>query len=143
MPTTHTIRIADGDDEVSRCYPVMRNLRPHVPEGEFLGRVRRQQGGGYVLAYLEDSGNVTCVAGFRVVENLMSGRMLYVDDLVTLDGVRSRGYGKQMFDWLVARARSEGCAYLELDSGVHRFDAHRFYATNRMMISAHHFALKL
>src|SRR6185295_9897005 len=138
-----TIRIAESDDEISRCFAVMRQLRPHVREEDFLSKVRQQQRGGYLLAYLEDGDQVMSVAGFRVVENLVSGKMLYVDDLVTLEANRSSGYGKQLFDWLVEQARQRGCAHLELDSGVQRFDAHRFYLTNRMIISAHHFVLEL
>jgi hypothetical protein len=48
-----------------------------------------------------------------------------------------------LFDWLVAQAREHGCARLELDSGVQRFRAHRFYLMKRMEISSHHFMLKL
>jgi hypothetical protein len=48
-----------------------------------------------------------------------------------------------MLDWLIERARGEGCQSFELDSGVQRFDAHRFYLSNRMIISSHHFRLKL
>jgi hypothetical protein len=32
---------------------------------------------------------------------------------------------------------------LDLDSGVHRHDAHRFYLRERMLISAHHFTKPL
>jgi hypothetical protein len=32
---------------------------------------------------------------------------------------------------------------VELDSAVQRFDAHPFYLTNRMIISSHHFRLKV
>ncbi|MGZ5023946.1 MAG: GNAT family N-acetyltransferase, partial [Chthoniobacterales bacterium] len=32
---------------------------------------------------------------------------------------------------------------LTLDSGVQRFDAHRFYLMKRMKISSHHFVLDL
>jgi GNAT superfamily N-acetyltransferase len=138
-----SIRIAESDEHISRCFPVMRQLRPHVPEAGFVNTVRQQNRSGYVLAYLEEDGTVMSVAGFRVIGNLVSGRMLYVDDLVTLEEHRSRSHGKAMFDWLVQRARGEGCNYLELDSGVQRFQAHRFYLTNRMIISAHHFVLKL
>ena len=56
---------------------------------------------------------------------------------------RSLGLGSALFDWLVAEARAEGCAKLELDSGVQRFDAHRFYLAKRMIISSHHFSLDL
>jgi GNAT superfamily N-acetyltransferase len=68
---------------------------------------------------------------------------MYVDDLVSKEGERSKGYGGQLFDWLVEYARSEGCDQFHLDSGVQRFAAHRFYLTKRMSIEAHHFGLKL
>lgn len=138
-----SMQIAESEEQISRCFPVMRQLRPHVLEADFVAKVREQQRGGYVLAYLEESGKVFSVAGYRLIENLVSDKLLYVDDLVTLEGHRSHGYGKTIFDWLVQRARQEGCSYLELDSGVQRFHAHRFYLANRMIISAHHFRLKL
>ena len=53
------------------------------------------------------------------------------------------GYGKTLLDLLTERAREADCQALELDSGVQRFDAHRFYLTNRMIISSHHFRLSL
>lgn len=143
MSPTSAVRLATSDDEIARCFPVMRELRPHLVEAEFVPTVRRQQAGGYALAYLEESAEIRALAGFRILENLVSGRLLYVDDLVTAASERSRGHGKVLLDWLAERARSEGCRYLELDSGVQRFHAHRFYMTNRMIISAHHFVLQL
>ena len=134
---------AESDAEISRCYPVMQQLRSHVAAADFVAIVRRQMDGGYRLACLEEAGGVQAVSGFRVIENLVGGRVLYVDDLVTDAAARSRGHGKHLFDWLVARARAEACAFLEPDSGVQRFDAHRFYFVNRMVISSHHFRLPL
>ena len=66
-----------------------------------------------------------------------------VDDLVTLAEGRSRGYGKKMLDWLIAESRARDCDEFHLDSGVQRFGAHRFYLTQRMDITSHHFALRL
>lgn len=137
------IRVAETDEEIAGCFRVMAELRPHVGEGEFVGRVQRQRSAGYELVFLEDGGEVRAVAGFRISECLATGRQLYVDDLVTKGGARSRGYGRGLFDWLVARAREGGCAELHLDSAVHRFGAHRFYLLKRMDIVAHHFGLKL
>ncbi len=86
---------------------------------------------------------VRAVAGFRVSEKLSAGRFLYVDDLATRAGDQSKGYGGQLFDWLVNHARTAGCAQLQLDSGVWRHGAHRFYLGKRMDITCHHFDLKL
>lgn len=137
------IALAVEDEEIRSCYPVMAVLRPHVSAEEFVPRVRRQmEVAGYKLAYLAD-GEVKAVAGFRVSECLAWGKFVYVDDLVSGEGERSKGYGGQLFDWLVEFARGEGCDQFHLDSGVHRFAAHRFYLIKRMFIEAHHFGLKL
>jgi len=139
----YSIRIAESDDEIARCFAVMQQLRTHLVEGEFVPTVRRQQINGYRLVYLEERGQVRSVAGYRLIENLANGRILYVDDLVTDAACRSQGYGKALLAWLVQRAREHGCRTLELDSGVQRFDAHRFYLANGMVISSYHFRLKL
>ena len=137
------VRVAGTDAEVERCYPVLAQLRPHVKAEEFLERIRRQMAPGYRIAYIEVDGEVAAVAGFRLCENLFVGRFLYVDDLVTEEGRRSHGLGKQLLDWLVAYGRHNGCTSMELDSGVQRFDAHRFYLRERMKIRSHHFSLPL
>ena len=137
------IALAVEDEEIRSCYPVMAELRPHVSAEEFVPRVRRQmEAAGYRLAYLSDGG-VKAVAGFRVSECLAWGKFVYVDDLVSKEGERSKGYGGRLFDWLVEYARGEGCDEFHLDSGVQRFGAHRFYLNRRMEIQAHHFGLKL
>jgi GNAT superfamily N-acetyltransferase len=137
------IATAESDETIARCFRVMAQLRPHLIENEFVPRVRRQQAGGYVLVYVEDGGDVLAVAGFRLIENLIGTRILYVDDLVTAEGRRSHGHGAALLEWMGARARAEGCTHLELDCGVQRFDAHRFYLQNRMLITAHHLSLRL
>ena len=137
------ISLAVDDEEIRACHPVMAELRPHVGAEEFVPRVRRQmEVAGYGLAYLTD-GEVKAVAGFRVSECLAWGKFLYVDDLVSKEGERSKGYGGELFDWLVGYAREQGCDQFHLDSGVQRFAAHRFYLIKRMAIEAHHFGLKL
>jgi GNAT superfamily N-acetyltransferase len=131
-------------EDIARCFPVMRQLRDHFQDEEtFLTQVERQRSEGYRIAFLEDDGGVRAVAGFRRLEMLHAGRHFYVDDLVTDATARSLGYGGALFDWLVAQARAEGCGKLELDSGVQRFAAHRFYLTKRMIISSHHFSLEI
>jgi GNAT superfamily N-acetyltransferase len=137
------IALAETEADIARCYPVMVELRPHLSASEFASRVRKQQATGFHLAYLEEAGEVRAVAGFRYLETLAWGKILYVDDLVAAPAQRSRGHGGQLFDWLVAQAKQNNCDEFHLDSGVQRFGAHRFYLTRRMDIICHHFALKL
>jgi len=138
------IALAESDRDIDRCYPVMHELRTHLDRDMFRAQVARQRvGGSYQLAYLEADGEVRAVAGFRFAEFLAWGKILYVDDLVTLASERSKGFGEQLFDWLVDQAVAKGCDQIHLDSGVQRFGAHRFYLRKRMEITAHHFVLKL
>jgi GNAT superfamily N-acetyltransferase len=134
------IKEATTDAEVSATFPVMRQLRPHLREEEYLEVVRRLQRSGYRLTFAAKDGEVRCVAGFRVIEFLAYGKFLYVDALVTAEDARSEGYGKRMLDWLVGVAREEGCGSLQLDSGVTRREAHRFYMREKMNIFAYHFS---
>lgn len=136
------IALAETPEEIRRCYPVMKELRPHFQDADkFIAQVQRQQGQGYLLAYVEHEKEVRAVAGYRFLESLFSGKFIYVDDLVTLPADRSRGLGGLLLDWLIEQARQKGCDNLELDSGVQRFDAHRFYFLKRMSISSYHFRI--
>jgi GNAT superfamily N-acetyltransferase len=141
---TSRIAIATTEAQIYRCFPVMRELRTHISdEAEFVERVQRQQKQGYQLAFLESGGQIRAVAGYRFLESLFSGKSLYVDDLVTRDSDRSRGFGGELMDWLINEARADRCETIELDSGVQRFDAHRFYFSKRMSISSYHFRSKV
>ena len=139
------VRVAENEADILRCFPVMMQLRPHLAGAqEFAEQVKRQmRDDGYQLAYAEDAGEVCAVAGFRLQEMLSRGRFLYVGDLVTDAARRSSGYGAFLLDWLVGFARSHGCQQLDLDSGVQRFGAHRFYFHQGLHISSYHFTVAL
>jgi GNAT superfamily N-acetyltransferase len=144
MPGRLRIFIADTPEAIRRGWPVLRELRTHLADADDLvRRVTRQQRDGYRLALGETGGTVVTAAGFRVLENLISGRFLYVDDLVTLAAEHGRGWGTAMMAWVEDEARRCGCGWLSLDSGVHRFPAHRFYLGIGMDITSHHFGKRL
>lgn len=83
------------------------------------------------------------VAGWRIVANTSATRKLHVDDLVTTAAGRSTGVGAALLEELERRARAAGCTCLDLDSGVQRHAAHRFYLRERFDIDAHHFGKRL
>ena len=132
------IRLAQTDEEILRCFAVLRELRPALQLEGMVDRVRAQQKEGYRMAMLETDGEVSTVAGFRVFGMLATGRTMYVDDLVTAAAARSRGHGKAMLEWLMQTARAEGCQSFSLDSGTQRQDAHAFYLRERMRITSFH-----
>jgi hypothetical protein len=70
--------------------------------------VLRQKSQGYGLCYLRDSQTVVAAAGYRLLEFLAWGKVLYVDDLITLPEKRDSGYAGAV-DGLadLARTRAE------------------------------------
>lgn len=138
------IRPCQTDAEIRACFPALHELRPHLTENEFVARVKQQmENHGYALVAVTGADQIVAVAGYRVAEYLAWGRVLYVDDLITASGNRKSGCGGALLDWLVARARTLGCAQFHLDSGVQRHDAHRLYLGRKLQITSHHFALTL
>lgn len=137
------IALAETDAQIAACFDVMLQLRPHLVRDEFVALIRSMMASdGYKLAFLDDGG-VRAVAGFRIMHMLHAGKELYVDDLVSDEKARSKGYGRKLLRWLIARAKREKCLLFELDSGTHRVDAHRFYLRERMIIQAFHFRMDL
>ena len=114
-----------------------------MTESKIVECIQEQQYEGYRLAFVETEDAVVAVAGYRVIEHLAYGRFLYVDDLVTRAKFKRNGFAGLLFDWVRAEARKERCAAVALNSGVQRFEAHRFYLRHGMDITAHHFTIRL
>ena len=134
---------ASTNAQILACHPVMSQLRPHLGKADFVATIGRMAKEGYRMVFLTDAEEVRAVLGYRIVETLRTGKMLMVDDLVSADGARSLGYGKALFDWAMREARSADCTVMELDSAVHRADAHRFYFRQKMHVLGFHFSVAL
>jgi ribosomal protein S18 acetylase RimI-like enzyme len=135
---------AETDQALAACFGLMRQLRPQLADAaSFTAQVRRQAAHGYRVLALWDGERAVACAGYRVSENLIRGRHMYVDDLVTDAAARSHGHGDALFDALVAEARRQDCRCLVLDSGLDNGAAHRFYFRRRLTIAAFRFALPL
>ena len=138
------IQEAINDEQILATREVMRQLRPRIAPDEYLSTVRRMmQTDGYHLAALYEDGIVRAVAGYRFIEMLYCGKIMYVDDLNTDEQARSKGHGKTLMDWLKTAARERGCGQLHLDSGVQRESTHRFYFRERLTINSYHFHVDL
>lgn len=133
------IRTAASNEEIAACFPVMVQLRPHLKHEAFVDIIRNRMPSEYRLAYIEVNGRPVAVAGYRITEKLSAGRFLHVDDLVTDSAARSKGYGAHLLRWLRAQALAEGCGSVQLDTGIQRTDAQRFYEREGMRRSAYHY----
>jgi GNAT superfamily N-acetyltransferase len=134
------VDLEPGDGRLEEALDVLRELRPHLTAASFTAVYAEghPQGLRFTAAY--DGGRCVGVAGWRIVATTANLRKLYVDDLVTTAAHRSTGVGRALLGALAQRAEAAGCTALDLDSGVHRADAHRFYMREGLTISSFHFA---
>lgn len=138
------IKIAESEEEIRKCFPIMTELRPHfTDEYEFVKQVKRQiENHDFRLVFLDDNG-IKAVGGIRIGEWLARGNYLEIEDLVTTADARSKNYGSQLFDWIEAYARQENCREIKLVSAVTRYGAHKFYLNKKMVLDAHFFSKEL
>lgn len=136
------IDLPAGHPAWEQAIPVLQELRTTRTADELSGVIA--EGAEQGLRFLGAFDGEVClgVAGWRVIVNTSALRKLYIDDLVATESVRSSGVGRALLDELRARAIALECSSLDLDSGVQRHDAHRFYLRERMNINAHHFSLQ-
>jgi GNAT superfamily N-acetyltransferase len=127
-----------ADSWLERASAVHRQLRPALP-ADYRSKLQRVFAGGGRMVVAAEGAAVRGLAVWRVHENTAIGVHLYVDDLVTDEGRRSRGVGHVLMQWLEERARELSCVALVLDSGTQRTRAHRFYFREGMVVVCFNF----
>lgn len=142
--STVALRYLDHEDEVRASYPLMRQLRPQLDSAqELVQRWQHQRTQGYRLLALWSGTQPLGLAGFRVQDNLVHGRFVYVDDLVIDASCRSQGFGRMLMDALKAEAKALGCSKLLLDATMGNALGHRFYYRQGLLATALRFSMML
>lgn len=117
-----------SDEGQSRgVWPIMRQLRVGLSEGDYIARLRSAQTGGYRLFSLNEDGRPVGLIGWRIINDLSSGKSLYVDDLIVDEAQRSRNFGHRLIQFARERAEAEQCDAIRLSSALRRVRAHAFY----------------
>lgn len=127
---------------LSAAEALHRSFRAGLP-GDYEAYMRRMFDEGAEMAVLLAGGAVRSLAVYRTHHTTFHGLRFYVDDLVTDETERGRGFGGQMLAWCETRARERGCDAFDLESGVQRPGAHRFYFRHGLTIFAFSFTKSL
>jgi GNAT superfamily N-acetyltransferase len=135
---------AQTDEEIAATFEVMRQLRPDLVVDRYVAQIRSLMNSEDLhLLAVTDEGAVRGVAAYRFMQMLYCGRLLYLDDLVVDERVRSRGYGARLLARLREEGRAQGCSEIQLISRVTREQAHRFYFREGFGIECFHFRTRL
>lgn len=137
------VKIAHSDNDILKCFKVVKELRPHLRKENFVSLVKKMMAEGYELAYIEENNIAVAAVGFRYLQLLYNGTQYYIDDLTTLPESRGKGYAGKLLDYVETLALEKGFDAVTLDSGHQRFDAHRLYLSKGFKIVAHHFSKTL
>lgn len=135
--------------ETATAFAALSVLRPMLKDingfVEQVNKVQREQGYRLIGVFEEGKTNAVAVCGFREETNLVSGRHLHIDDLITVPQSRQRGYAALLLAEVSKIARSHGIVQLHLDSNVgsDRTTAHRVYFQHGFDITAYHFVCKM
>ena len=136
---TKTVQQLAGRFEIKPCHQndfeaVFRLLRQLWPDRDLdTSALRKVYDRGikaksqlYLCA--TDGENVLGFASLTIKNNLwQAGNLGNIDELVVDEKHRGCGLGTQLLNEIVAQARQQGCARVELDSAFHRTKAHQFY----------------
>jgi ribosomal protein S18 acetylase RimI-like enzyme len=144
MTDTLILRHAETDADVMACFEVMQQLRPQLklPE-DLLAAVAMQRAQGYRLLAAWEDNKPVALAGYRRLDNLIHGRFIYVDDLITSAAGRGRGYGERLLDELCTVGREQDCVRLVLDTALANALAQRFYFRFGLLARGLHFSMDL
>lgn len=140
------IRFVQSDPEIVSCWEVVKELRPHLLQDQFLQQVKEMMEDGFRMIYIpapDIPSKAAAFAGYRNSYKLFNGKTIYIDDLCTLPEYRGRGYAGQLLDFIHQLAKESDKTAVVLDSGYHRNDAHRLYLNKGYNLVAHHFIRKV
>ena len=142
-PTSHVREILPK--ETASVFATLSVLRPTLNDiNQFVEQVNNvQRAQGYRLLGLFEAGktNAVAVCGFREKTNLVSGRHIHIDDLITMPQSRRCGYASRLLDKVREIAAEQGIAQIHVDChvGSKRTIAHRVYFQQGFEIQSYHF----
>lgn len=134
---------ATAQEDLQLCEAVILELRPHLKGKNLWEQYRKQSEESYQILYVRENEKAVAFIGYRTLNMLYSGKTLYIDDLCTLPESRGKGYAGMLLDKVFAIAKANNCDTVSLDSGHHRYTAHRLYLNKGFDIVDHHFEKRI
>lgn len=117
--------------DLERCYPVIRELRPHLSFDDYISIYEESHAAdGYEIVAIENKGQILAVMGYRFLSDFVRGKHVYIDDLVSTESARSQGLGAELLKFAEKITESTGCKSLRLCTGIENDRGVKFYDRN-------------
>lgn len=130
-------------EQIALCREVLFAFRPNLDDKtyiDFILKIIEEE--RFKLVYIpnEDNTEVAAFIGYRVMNTLRTGQMIYIDDLYTNPEHRCKGYARALLDYIDQETIKTDIASIHLDSGYMLHDAHRLYLNKGYVLACNHFA---
>jgi GNAT superfamily N-acetyltransferase len=109
------------------AFPIIAQLRTNLTVEKYREYLTTMTAQGYRVIVLSEKNEIVSYAGIIGLTNLYYGKHLWVDDLVTSEKKRSKGYGKLLLAEIEKWAKNNHYENIALSSGLQRERAHLFY----------------
>ena len=138
-----TFKIIDKT-EINSIIPLIQKLTNNKNSDELLKqRFSEMVTQNYECAVIYDGNKLIGVTGLWYCTRHYSGRSVEVDHVYIDDSYRSKGLGKQFFNWLYEYVKQKGHETMELNTYVQNYPSHKFYYNEDFQILGYHFLKKL
>lgn len=138
------ISIIRTRQELEKCYPIMKELRPHLKFDDYISIYdQAHRADGYEIVALMQNQQIVALMGYRILYDYVRGKHLYIDDLVTTQKMQSQGFGAELLQYAEQIASQEACHILRLCTGIENERGVLFYEKNAWTKRAYAYTKKL
>lgn len=129
--------------EMLQHISIIQQLQPSLTLKEYKLFLPEMIRNGYGQVAIFDNGRCIGISGYWINTKLYSGKYLEMDNVVVDENYRSKGIGKLLCDWCIAKAKEKKCKKVMLDAYLENEKAHLFYEREGFMKKGYHFIKSL
>ncbi len=124
-------------NDLKRFFELLKELRPHLTLVSFKKIFSEaQKSSSYQMIGIEDETGLVALMGYRILHDFVHGKHIYIDDLVSKEASRSKGYGTILLKHAEEIAKENGCTNLRLCTGIENEAGKKFYEKNNWNLRA-------
>lgn len=109
-------------------YPTIKQLRSELSYEDYLSMYEKAHiNDGYELLAITRGEEVFAVIGYRILYDFVHGKHVYIDDLITAELHRAKGFGTKLLSHVEGIAKTLCCTKLRLCTGIKNELGKKFY----------------
>ena len=121
------VRELTSKEEMLMNYDILLEVYPSLTMEEYDRELDVMIPHNYTQIGVFEDEECIGLSGIWIGSKLWCGKYLEADNVVVKASHRSKGVGQVLFDYIIQKAKDEGCTMSALDSYTYNFKAHKFF----------------